>query len=152
MASLNKVMLLGNLGKEPEIKTTQNGNEFALLTLATSESWKDKQSGEKKEKTERHRIVVWNEGLVKVLKQYCHKGDKLYVEGQLKTRKWQDQNNQDKYTPEVVLGTFTGNLVMCNPKASNSNNDIRVNDIDYPTKAEARLTRAEKELDDDIPF
>jgi single-strand DNA-binding protein len=152
MASLNKVMLLGNLGKDPEIKATQKGNEFANLTLATSESWTDKQSGEKKERTEWHKIVVWNEGLVKVLKQFCHKGDKLYVEGQLKTRKWTDNNNQDKYTTEVVLGKFTGNLVMCNPKTSNSKSGVQVHDIDYPTKAEARLSRAEKELDDEIPF
>ena len=152
MASLNKVMLLGNIGQEPEIKTTQSGKEFANLSIATTESWKDKNSGEKKEKTERHKIVCFNEGLVKVIKQYCHKGDKLYIEGQMRTRKW-EKDGQTRYTTEVVLGSYTGNLVMCSSKPSNSQSKpVQVNDVNYPTKAQASQKREEDYLDDDIPF
>ena len=149
MASLNKIMLLGNLGNEPEIKATKSGSEFANLSIATTESWKDKNSGEKKEKTEWHRVVIFNQGLVKVVKNYCHKGDKLYIEGAIRTRKY-DQDGQTKYSTEVVLGQYSGNIVMCSPK--NSNSDAKVHGIDYPTKAQAQANRMEEELDDEIPF
>lgn len=115
---LNKVTLIGNLGADPEIKATQDGREFANLSIATSESWKDKQTGEKKEKTEWHRVAVFNEGLVKVIKNYLKKGSKVYLEGQLQTRKWQDQSGQDRYSTEVVLQGFSSTLIMLDGKQS----------------------------------
>jgi len=149
MASLNKIMLLGNLGNEPEIKTTKSGSEFANLSIATTDSWKDKNTGEKKEKTEWHRVIIFNQGLVKVVKNYCHKGDKLYLEGSIRTRKY-DQDGQTKYSTEIVLGQYSGNIVMCSPKTSNG--EAKVHGIDYPTKAQAQANRIEEELDDEIPF
>jgi single-strand DNA-binding protein len=110
--SVNKVILVGNLGKDPEIRRTQDGRPIANLSLATSETWRDKQTGERKEKTEWHRVVVFNENLAKVVEQYVKKGAKLYIEGQLQTRKWQDQQGNDRYSTEVVLQGFNGTLTM----------------------------------------
>jgi single-strand DNA-binding protein len=110
--SVNKVILIGNLGKDPEVRTTQSGGKIANLSVATSESWNDKQSGERKEKTEWHRVTVFNDRLVGVIEQYCHKGDKLYLEGKLQTRKYTDQSGAEKYTTEVVLENFGGTLVL----------------------------------------
>ena len=110
--SLNKVMLIGNLGRDPEIRRTQDGRAIANFSIATSESWKDRNTGERKEKTEWHRVVCFSEGLNRVIEQYVKKGTKVYVEGQLQTRKWQDQNGQDKYTTEVVLQGFNGTLTL----------------------------------------
>ena len=110
--SVNKVILVGNLGADPEIRRTQDGRPIANFSVATSESWRDKNTGERREKTEWHRVVCFNEGLCKVIEQYVKKGSKVYVEGQLQTRKWQDQSGQDKYTTEVVLQGFNGNLTM----------------------------------------
>ncbi|MGH1417366.1 MAG: single-stranded DNA-binding protein [Hyphomicrobiaceae bacterium] len=110
--SINKVILVGNLGNDPEIRRTQDGRPIANLSIATSESWRDKNTGEKREKTEWHRVVIFNEGLCKIAEQYLRKGSKVYLEGQLQTRKWQDQSGQDKYSTEVVLQGFNGNLTM----------------------------------------
>jgi single-strand DNA-binding protein len=110
--SVNKVILVGNLGADPEIRRTQDGRPIANFSIATSESWRDKNTGERREKTEWHRVVCFNEGLCKVIEQYVKKGSKVYIEGQLQTRKWQDQSGQDKYTTEVVLQGFNGNLTM----------------------------------------
>ena len=110
--SINKVILVGNLGADPEIRQTKDGRPIANLSIATGESWKDKNTGERREKTEWHRVVIFNEGLAKIAEQYLRKGSKVYLEGQLQTRKWQDQNGQDKYTTEVVLQGFNGNLTM----------------------------------------
>ncbi|MFZ5834433.1 MAG: single-stranded DNA-binding protein [Pseudomonadota bacterium] len=110
--SVNKVILVGNLGKDPVIRRTQDGKPVASFSIATSDSWKDKNTGERREKTEWHNIVVFNEGLCRVIEQYVKKGSKLYIEGQLQTRKWQDQNGQDRYTTEVVLQGFNGVLTM----------------------------------------
>jgi len=110
--SVNKVILVGNVGNEPEIRSFQNGGRVANISLATSESWKDKNTGERKDKTEWHRISVTNEGLIKVIENYVHKGSKLYIEGQLETRKWQDANGQDKYSTEIVLRPYRGELTM----------------------------------------
>ncbi|MEP1207997.1 MAG: single-stranded DNA-binding protein [Rhizobiaceae bacterium] len=110
--SVNKVILVGNLGADPEIRRTQDGRPIANFSVATSESWRDKNTGERREKTEWHRVVCFNEGLCKVIEQYVKKGSKVYIEGQLQTRKWQDQSGQDKYTTEVVLQGFNGNLTM----------------------------------------
>jgi single-strand DNA-binding protein len=110
--SVNKVILVGNLGRDPEIRTLQNGDEVAQLSLATSDSWKDKASGERKERTEWHRVVIFNEHLVKVAKQYLQKGSKVYLEGSLQTRKWTDKDGAEKFTTEVVLQRFGGALLM----------------------------------------
>lgn len=110
--SVNKVILVGNLGADPEMKRTQDGRPIANLRLATSESWRDKSSGEQREKTEWHRIVIFSEGLCRVAEQYLRKGSKIYVEGQLQTRKWQDASGQDKYSTEVVLQNFNSVLTM----------------------------------------
>lgn len=110
--SVNKVILVGNLGKDPEIRRTQDGRPIANLSIATSESWRDKSSGEKREKTEWHRVVIFNENLCKVAEQYLRKGAKVYIEGALQTRKYQDQSGQERYSTEVVLQNFNGTLTM----------------------------------------
>jgi single-strand DNA-binding protein len=110
--SVNKVILVGNVGKDPEIRRTQDGRAIANLSLATSDSWRDKATGERKEKTEWHRVVVFNDNLCKVVEQYVRKGSKLYIEGQLQTRKWTDQSGAEKYSTEVVLQGFNGTLTM----------------------------------------
>ena len=114
--SVNKVILVGNLGADPEIRTLTSGDRVANLSLATSESWRDKSSGERKEKTEWHRVVIFNEGLCKVAEQYLKKGSKIYLEGALQTRKWQDKDGHDKYTTEVVLQGFNSTLTMLDGK------------------------------------
>lgn len=116
MASVNKVILVGNLGAEPEIRTFQNGGKVANLSIATSESWKDKESGERKEKTQWHRVVINNESLVGVCEKYLFKGSKVYIEGQLENRKYTDKNGNDAYTTEVVLRNYNGQLIMLDSK------------------------------------
>jgi len=110
--SVNKVILVGNIGRDPEIRTTQDGMRVANMSLATSESWRDKNSGERKERTEWHRVVVFNERLVDVIEKYVRKGAKLYIEGALQTRKWTDNSGQERYTTEIVLQRFRGELTM----------------------------------------
>nr|WP_321464125.1 single-stranded DNA-binding protein [uncultured Cohaesibacter sp.] len=110
--SVNKVILVGNLGADPDIRRTQDGRPICNLSVATSESWKDRNSGERRERTEWHRVVIFNEGLCRIAEQFLRKGSKIYLEGQLQTRKWQDQNGQDRYSTEVVLQGFNGNLTM----------------------------------------
>lgn len=110
--SVNKVILVGNLGADPEVKSFQNGGRIANLRIATSEDWKDRQTGEKKERTEWHQVVLQSDGLVGVAERYLRKGQKVYIEGQLRTRKWQDQSGNDRYTTEISVGGFDGKLVM----------------------------------------
>jgi single-strand DNA-binding protein len=110
--SVNKVILLGNLGRDPEIRNTQDGNKIVNLSIATSEKWKDRMSGEPRERTEWHRVVIFNENLARIAEQYLRKGSTVYVEGQLQTRKWTDQQGVEKYTTEVVLGRFRGELTL----------------------------------------
>ena len=116
--SVNKVILVGNLGRDPEIRSTQDGTRVANFTMATSENWRDKSTGERREKTEWHRIVIFNERLVEVAEKYLHKGSKIYVEGQLQTRKWTDQSGQEKYTTEIVLQRFRGELTMLDTRGA----------------------------------
>ena len=148
--SLNKVLLIGRLGADPEIKQMVNGKSVARLSLATSQSWKDKNTGEKKEKTEWHRIVVFNEGLVNVVQQYLKKGAQIYIEGQLTTRKWKDeQTGQDKYSTEIVLQGYNSTLTMLG--GSNQNNisnssQNKNNDFDQTNQ------QNNSDLDDEIPF
>jgi single-strand DNA-binding protein len=118
--SVNKVILVGNLGNEPEVRNLPSGGKVVNLSVATSESWRDKNSGERKERTEWHRVVIFSEGLAKVAEQYLHKGSKVYIEGQLQTRKWQDQSGADKYSTEVVLQGFNSNLTMLDGRGGDS--------------------------------
>ena len=146
--SLNKVLLIGRLGADPEIKQMVNGKSVARLSLATSQSWKDKNTGERKEKTEWHRIVVFNEGLVNVVKQYLKKGAQIYVEGQISTRKWKDESTgQDKYSTEVVIQGYNSSLTMLGSgNSSISSNQDNNQSIENTSQA------SQNDLDDEIPF
>ena len=148
--SLNKVQLIGRLGADPEIKQMVNGKSVARISLATSQSWKDRNTGEKKEKTEWHRIVVFNEGLVNVVQQYLKKGAQVYIEGQLSTRKWKDeQTGQDKYSTEIVLQGYNSTLTMLggsNPNNSTVPTSNKSNDFDQTNQ------QNNSDLDDEIPF
>ena len=146
--SLNKVLLIGRLGADPEIKQMVNGKSVARLSLATSQSWKDKNSGEKKEKTEWHRIVVFNEGLVNVVKQYLKKGAQIYVEGQISTRKWKDeQSGQDKYSTEILIQGYNSSITMLGSGSSNN-----LSNQDNSKSIEGTSQDSPSDLDDDIPF
>ncbi len=166
--SVNKVILIGNLGADPEVRHTQDGRAICNLRLATTESWRDKQSGEKREKTEWHSVVIFNEQLGKIAQQYLKKGAKVYIEGQLQTRKWQDNTGNDRYTTEVVLQNYAGQLTMLDGRNGGSGfNDSGSNDYDAGSGggsressnnrgSKSRDTGApksfEKDLDDEIPF
>ena len=141
--SINKVTLIGNVGRDPEIRTTQDGKEIASITLATSDSWKDKQSGERKERTEWHRIVIFADGLVNIVKNYVKKGSKLYIEGSLQTRKWVDNSGVERYTTEITLQGYGSALLMLD--ANRHNNDHN-NDSSTGSSFNA------EEIDDEIPF
>ena len=149
--SLNKVLLIGRLGADPEIKQMVNGKNVARLSIATSQSWKDKSSGERKEKTEWHRIVIFNEGLVNVVQQYLKKGANVYVEGQLSTRKWKDESTgQDKYSTEIILQGYNSNLTMLDGRNKNDNSNlVSENKSSLPDN---NLNQDTKDLDDEIPF
>lgn len=118
--SINKVILVGNLGADPEVRTFQNGGKVCNLRIATSETWKDKNTGERREKTEWHTVAIFSDGLVRIAEQFLKKGSKVYIEGQLQTRKWQDQSGNDRYSTEVVLPNFGGTLVMLDARGSGS--------------------------------
>ena len=146
--SLNKVLLIGRLGADPEIKQMTNGKNVARLSLATSQNWKDKNTGEKKQKTEWHRVVIFNEGLVNVVQQYLKKGSQVYIEGQLSTRKWRDeQSGQDKYSTEVVIQGYNSSLTMLGGRSENENINQSTSSL---TKDETQSTS--NDLDDEIPF
>ena len=150
--SLNKVQLIGRLGADPEIKQMVNGKSVARLSLATSQSWKDKSSGERKEKTEWHRVVIFNEGLVNVVQQYVKKGANVYVEGQLTTRKWKDESSgQDKYSTEIVLQGYNSSLTMLDSRnnVSGNSNLVSENKSSLPNE---NLNQENSDLDDEIPF
>jgi single-strand DNA-binding protein len=163
--SVNKVILIGNLGADPEIRRTQDGRPIANLRIATSDSWRDKASGERKEKTEWHRVVIFNENLCRIAEQYLKKGSKVYIEGQLQTRKWQDQSGQDRYSTEVVLQGFRGELTLLDRAGGGgSGSDFGSDDMsggDFgssgPTRkvaatAGARGGGGRGDMDDEIPF
>jgi single-strand DNA-binding protein len=160
--SVNKVILIGNLGADPEIKRTQDGRPIANLRIATSESWRDRTSGERKEKTEWHRVVIFNEGLCKIAEQYLKKGAKVYIEGQLQTRKWTDQNGVEKYSTEVVLQNFNSALTMLDGRnngggGGNFGSDDSGGDFGSggPSGGQRRAVSVgarRSDMDDDIPF
>ena len=149
--SLNKVQLIGRLGADPEIKQMVNGKSVARLSIATSQSWKDKSSGERKEKTEWHRVVIFNEGLVNVVQQYLKKGANVYVEGQLTTRKWKDESSgQDKYSTEIVLQGYNSSLTMLDGKSKGENtNLVKETKSSLPNDD---INQENTDLDDKIPF
>ena len=151
--SVNKVILIGNLGKDPEIRSTQDGREIANLTIATSESWKDKNTGERKDKTEWHRVVIFGEGLVKVAKNYLKKGAKVYIEGQLQTRKWTDKDGQEKYSTEIVLQGFNSVLTMLDGKSGGGESTGDAGYSQSYSQPSSQGQKAPSELmDDEIPF
>jgi len=149
--SLNKVLLIGRLGADPEIKQMVNGKSVARLSVATSQSWKDKSTGERKEKTEWHRVVIFNEGLVNVVQQYLKKGANVYIEGALITRKWKDESSgQDKYSTEIVLQGYNSSLTMLDGRnKSESSNLVTENKSSLPNDD---IQSVNKDLDDEIPF
>ena len=150
--SLNKVLLIGRLGADPEIKQMVNGKNVARLSLATSQTWKDKNTGEKKEKTEWHRIVVFNEGLVNVVQQYLKKGAQVYVEGQLTTRKWKDeQSGQDKYSTEVLIQGYNSSLTMLGGSSGGIQNDNTSQAISKNSDDKSQVQQNDQD-DDEIPF
>ncbi|MCC5980822.1 MAG: single-stranded DNA-binding protein [Oceanicaulis sp.] len=152
--SVNKVIIIGNLGADPEVKAMPSGDRMAKFPVATSETWRDRQSGERREKTEWHNVVIFNENLAKVAENYLKKGAKVYIEGSLQTRKWQDQNGQDRYTTEIVLQKYRGELTMLDSKGEGGGGNYgrmedrsSSGDNDRPRESFASDT-----LDDDIPF
>jgi single-strand DNA-binding protein len=159
--SVNKVILVGNLGKDPEVRRLNSGDQVVNFTLATSENWRDKNSGERKEKTEWHNVVIFNENLGKVVEQYCKKGSKVYVEGQLQTRKWQDKDGNDRYTTEVVLQRFRGELTLLDSRGGDRDSfpeegAPRSSSFNRAAASERRPALSggggASEIDDDIPF
>ena len=157
--SVNKVILVGNLGKDPEIRRTQDGRPIANLSVATSESWRDKATGERKEKTEWHRVVIFSEGLCRIAEQYLKKGSKVYLEGQLQTRKWQDKDGNDKYSTEVVLQNFNSQLTMLDTRGggggAESSDDFGSSGSSAPRERKPALAGAggkSADMDDEIPF
>lgn len=159
MASLNQVQLIGNLGADPETKSFQNGGKIANLRIATSESWKDKSTGERKERTEWHSVTIQNEGLVGVAERFLRKGSKVFVQGQLRTRKWQDQSGNDRYTTEIVLGGFDAKLVMLDGSKGDGANQQSRRDDGWGGGSQSGAGAGNMapdlmapDLDDDIPF
>jgi len=158
--SVNKVMLIGNLGRDPEVKTMQNGGKVCNLSVATSESWKDKSTGERKEKTEWHRVVVFNENIINVCENYLKKGAKVFVEGQLETRKWTDQAGAEKYSTEVVLRPYRGELTMLDTRSGAGAGGMNDNGGSEAPRQQAasggggqwQQQSKGNDFDDDIPF
>jgi len=146
--SVNKVILLGNTGKEPEIKSTQSGSKLATFSIATSKRWKDKQTQEYKDKTEWHKVVIFGDGLVDIVEKYVKKGSKLYIEGELQTRKYQDQQGNDKYTTEVILQGYNSTLTLLDNRSNTSN----VEDKSQENTTEKIESSNDSNIDDDIPF
>ncbi len=150
--SVNKVILVGNLGRDPEVRHTQDGSPIVNLSVATSESWKDRASGERRERTEWHRVVIFNENLGRIAEQYIKKGSKVYLEGQLQTRKWTDASGQDRYTTEVVLGRFRGELTMLDSRAAASEGFAGAEAGTGAGSAPPYQAEAGADIDDEIPF
>jgi len=160
--SVNKVILIGNLGKDPEIRRTQDGRPIANLRIATSDTWRDKATGERREKTEWHSVVIFNENLCRIAEQYLKKGSKVFIEGSLQTRKWQGQDGQDRYSTEVVLQGFNGNLTMLDGRSGgagagmgdNGQADYGASDNGYGGSGKSSASKGgfDKQLDDEIPF
>ena len=155
VGSVNKVILLGNLGKDPDIRTMNSGNKVASFSIATSKRWKDKATQEQKDKTSWHNIVVFGDGLVGIVEKYIRKGSKIYIEGELQTRKWQDQDGNDRYTTEVVVQGYNCNLTLLDSRNSNNNIEESSKITQNTSELENNIssqTADSSETDDDIPF
>ena len=151
--SVNKVTLVGNLGRDPEVRAMQNGDKIVQLSIATSDRWKDKSSGEQRERTEWHRVVIFNDALGKIAEQYLKKGSTVYLEGQLQTRKWTDQQSgQEKYTTEVVLQRYRGELTLLGSRSENQISNNRQSDQIDPSNQVSMSDDIASDLDDEIPF
>ena len=150
--SVNKVILVGNLGRDPETRTMQDGNPVVNLSVATSENWRDKNTGERREKTEWHRVVIFNDRLADVAQKFLRKGSKVYLEGQLQTRKWTDQSGVEKYSTEVVLQRYRGELTMLDGRSEGGGASESGSDFGAPSSAPAVAPAAAADLDDEIPF
>ena len=151
--SVNKVTLVGNLGRDPEVRAMQNGDKIVQLSIATSDRWKDKSSGEQRERTEWHRVVIFNDALGKIAEQYLKKGSTVYLEGQLQTRKWTDQQSgQEKYTTEVVLQRYRGELTLLGSRSENQLTNDRQNDQIDQSNQVSMSDDIASDLDDEIPF
>ena len=151
--SVNKVTLVGNLGRDPEVRAMQNGDKIVQLSIATSDRWKDKSSGEQRERTEWHRVVIFNDALGKIAEQYLKKGSTVYLEGQLQTRKWTDQQSgQEKYTTEVVLQRYKGELTLLGSRSESQIINDRQNDQIDPSNQVSMSDDIASDLDDEIPF
>ncbi|HUF57513.1 MAG TPA: single-stranded DNA-binding protein [Thermohalobaculum sp.] len=155
--SVNKAIIIGNLGNDPEVRSFQDGGQLCTFSVATSENWKDRNTGEKRERTEWHRIVIRSEGLIRVVQQYLRKGSKVYVEGKLQTRKWQDQSGQDRYTTEIVVGGFDGTLTMLDGRGGESGGfggggDQRGDDFGGGQGGQGGPGGPGGGVDDEIPF
>lgn len=150
--SLNKVMLIGNVGRDPEIRAMSGGDKVANLSVATSERWKDKNSGEQKERTEWHRVVVWDDQLVGVIERYVKKGDKIYIEGELQTRKWTDQSGAEKYSTEVVLQKFRGKMTMLGGSGGGGSGQSAVDSTAGYAPQNQQSNKTPGDLDDEILF
>ena len=148
--SINKVILVGNLGADPRVSNTQSGTKIVNLSVATSESWKDKLSGERKDRTEWHRVVIYNAQLAETAERYLRKGSKVYLEGQLQTRKWEDNNGQERYTTEIVLQNFSGVLVMLDGRSDSA--PTGANEVFSGSSSGWDSSSVSQTLDDDIPF
>lgn len=149
--SVNKVILIGRLGRDPEVRTFQNGNKVVNLRIATSETWKDKSTGERKEKTEWHSVAIFNEAIARVAEQYLRKGSNVYIEGQLETRKWQDQSGADRYSTEVVVKQFRGEMTLLDGKGD-SRDDEEPRPQSQGFREQPRQQGRGPDLDDSIPF
>jgi single-strand DNA-binding protein len=158
--SVNKVILVGNLGADPEIRAMQDGRKMAQLSIATSENWRDKSTGERREKTEWHRVVIFSDGLVRVVEQYLKKGSKVYLEGALQTRKWTDQSGQERYSTEVVLQGFNSTLTMLDGRSggqgggdyASGGNFGQASPMSQPAQSGGEQPNFSQELDDEVPF
>ena len=155
--SVNKVILIGNVGQDPEIRSFQSGGKVCNLSIATSERWKDRETNEQKERTQWHRVVVFNENLINLIEKYVNKGSKLYIEGQLETRKWTDSSGVDKYATEVVLRNFKGELTFLDSRGNNNDNQQENNNISQEENSQlnqdiTESTGGDPDIEDDIPF
>ena len=157
--SINKVILIGNVGQDPEIRSFQSGGKVCNLSIATSERWRDRESNEQKERTQWHRVVVFNENLVNLIEKYVNKGSKLYIEGQLETRKWTDSSGVDKYATEVVLRNFKGEITFLDSRNNSNENQLESNNNSVNQEENSQLNQSftenpsiDSDIDDDIPF
>ena len=152
VGSVNKVILLGNIGKDPDVKAMQSGSKLATFSIATSKRWKDKQTQEFKDKTEWHRVVVFGDGLVDIVEKYVKKGSKIYIEGELQTRKWADQQGNDRYTTEIVLQGFNSTLTLLDSKNSSSSSSEKSIENVPDNQDEDASSESDSSIEDDIPF